>query len=66
MHAHPGIGPWWRQPVAWLGVAVFAASLAGCILMMVLGARHQDPALPVHALEVLKVPLTRKAPDPHD
>ncbi|KRF01802.1 hypothetical protein ASG87_09825 [Frateuria sp. Soil773] len=33
---------WYRQPVLWLGAAIFAASLAGCVWMIVLGARHAD------------------------
>lgn len=33
---------WYRQPVLWLGVAIFVASLAGCVWMIVLGARHAD------------------------
>jgi hypothetical protein len=33
---------WYRQPILWLGAAIFAASLAGCVWMIVLGARHAD------------------------
>jgi hypothetical protein len=33
---------WYRQPVLWLGAAIFAASLAGCVWLIVLGARHAD------------------------
>lgn len=33
---------WYQQPVLWLGVAVFIASLAGCVWMIVLGVRHAD------------------------
>jgi hypothetical protein len=33
---------WYRQPILWLGVAIFLASLAGCVWMIVLGARHAD------------------------
>lgn len=36
---------WYRQPVLWLGIAVFLASLAGCVWMIVLGARHADTPL---------------------
>jgi hypothetical protein len=35
-------GVWYRQPVLWLGVATFVASLAGCVWMIVLGVRHAD------------------------
>jgi len=33
---------WYQQPIVWLGVAIFLASLAGCVWMIVLGARHAD------------------------
>ncbi|HVC16641.1 MAG TPA: hypothetical protein VNE18_04985 [Rhodanobacter sp.] len=36
---------WYRQPVLWLGAAVFIASLAGCVWMIVLGMRHADTPL---------------------
>lgn len=36
---------WYRQPVLWLGVLVFTGSLAGCVWMIVLGARHADTPL---------------------
>ena len=36
---------WYRQPVLWLGVFVFVASLAGCVWMIVLGAKHADTPL---------------------
>ncbi|MBS0325927.1 MAG: hypothetical protein JSS46_05190 [Proteobacteria bacterium] len=52
---------WWRQPVAWLGVAIFAASLAGCILMIVIAERYADEALPTVPGHVLNVPLARAA-----
>ncbi|HEX5305361.1 MAG TPA: hypothetical protein VFW82_04675 [Dyella sp.] len=40
-------GAWYRQPVLWLGIAVFVASMAGCIWIIVIGARHHD--VPVDA-----------------
>lgn len=52
---------WWRQPVAWLGVAIFAASIAGCVLMIVLAERDKDEALPTAGKQVLSVPLARSA-----
>ncbi len=36
---------WYHQPVLWLGVFVFVASLAGCVWMIVLGAKHADTPL---------------------
>lgn len=50
---------WYRQPVAWLGLLLFAASLAGCVLMIVLGARHADQPLPTAGGEVAHMPLAR-------
>jgi hypothetical protein len=53
---------WYRQPVLWLGALLFGASLAGCVWMIVLGARHADPPVPVAGGSVFKVPLA--APQP--
>lgn len=36
---------WYRQPVLWLGAAIFVALLAGCVWIIVLGARHADTPL---------------------
>lgn len=36
---------WYRQPVLWLGALVFVGSLAGCVWMIMLGARHADTPL---------------------
>ena len=33
---HDRAGAWYRQPVLWLGAAVFAASMAGCIWIIVM------------------------------
>jgi len=43
-------GAWYRQPIAWLGVLVFAASIAGCIWIIAVGQRHADVpvATPAH------------------
>ena len=35
-------GAWFRQPVVWLGAAILVASIAGCIVTIVLAARHAD------------------------
>jgi hypothetical protein len=47
--------------VAWLGALLFAASLGGCVLMIVLGARHADEALPTGG-ELMKMPLGEAPP----
>lgn len=54
-------GDWYRQPVVWLGVLLFAASLAGCVWMIVLGARHADTPVPTAGGEVFRVPLAHPA-----
>jgi len=33
---------WYRQPVLWLGVVVFVASMAGCVWLIVASSRHAD------------------------
>lgn len=80
-HRHPAepapaaAGAWYRQPVAWLGVLVLAASLAGCVWMIVLGARYADVPLedahphtlldmPVHGAERAQAEPGRRQPAP--
>lgn len=58
-------GEWYRQPVVWLGALLLAASLGGCVLMIVLGARYADEALPTAGGTSFKVPLARP-PAPQD
>jgi hypothetical protein len=55
-------GHWYRQPVAWLGLAIFLASLAGCVWMIVLGARHADTPIATQGEMVFKLPSARPAP----
>jgi hypothetical protein len=51
-------GAWYRQPVLWLGAAIFAASLAGCVWTIVLGARHADvPVQAVQPYTLLDMPM---------
>ena len=38
---------WFRQPVLWLGASIFAATLAGCVVMIVLAWHYPDPPVPV-------------------
>jgi len=52
-----------RQPVVWLGGAIFLASLAGCVLMIVLGTTAEDPPVPTPRGGILKVPLSRLPAD---
>lgn len=55
---------WYRQPIVWLGAAVFAFSLAGCAWIIVVSSVDADATLPVDGLTVLKVPLSRPDPKP--
>jgi hypothetical protein len=57
----PPRGRWYRQPIVWLGAAIFLASLAGCVWIIVAAARHADP--PVHAATagVLGVPSSARS-----
>ena len=33
---------WYRQPILWLGIAVFVASMAGCVWIIMASARSTD------------------------
>ncbi|MBS0382613.1 MAG: hypothetical protein JSR56_09280 [Proteobacteria bacterium] len=55
-HSQPGPLPWYRTPIAWLGVLIFVASLAGCVWIIVASVQHRDEALPVSTHSVLGVP----------
>ena len=52
---------WYQQPVVWLGALIFAASLAGCVWMIVLGARHADEPVATRGATVFKVPTNQPA-----
>jgi len=49
-------GAWYRQPVAWLGILVFAASIAGCVWIIVIGHHHADTPLETPGRSILGVP----------
>lgn len=56
---------WYRQPVAWLGVAVFLASMAGCVWLIVVSIRYADTPLPTsHAVFGVPVSAHGTAPAP--
>ena len=58
--AKPPSARWYHQPILWLGAVLFAASLAGCVWLIVLAQRHADPPVPTQSA-VFKVPLTPTA-----
>ena len=55
---------WYRQPILWLGAAILFASIAGCVLMVVLGARYPDEPLPTAGEQLLKMPTLREPESP--
>lgn len=50
---------WYHQPVAWVGVLLFLASLAGCVWLLVASLRYDERALPGTGEQLLKMPLER-------
>lgn len=65
------LSAWYRQPIAWLGVLVFVASIAGCVWLIVVGNRYADTPLdtshtvfgvPVSAHSAAKPPPTTDPP----
>jgi len=54
---------WYQLPLAWFGIAIFTASLAGCVCIIVLAARYPDDALPASNEQLFKMPATRAAED---
>lgn len=55
----PG-GHWYRQPILWLGIAVFVASMAGCVWIIVASARSADIPLPTSRI-VFGVPASARS-----
>jgi hypothetical protein len=58
--ARPG-GPW-RQPVVWLALLVFLASLVGCIVTIVLAVQAADPSDKVKQERLFRVPVSQAQP----
>lgn len=50
---------WYKLPILWLGAAILLASIAGCVLMVVLGSRYLDEPLPAAGEQLLKMPTSR-------
>ena len=56
---------WYRQPVVWLGIVVFAASIAGCVWIITVGMGHADTPVETSRPNVFGVPATpHQAPKP--
>lgn len=54
--------PWYRLPVLWLGIVIFAVSIAGCVWLIVVSVQYRDEALPDTTHAVLGVPVQRHPP----
>lgn len=52
---------WHHSSIFWLAVALFVASLLGCVLTIVLAVRNADPALDVGGEQLLGVPAAQAA-----
>ena len=51
---------WYSLPVVWLGAAIFVASLAGCIGLILSASRYPDEPLRLADDELLHVPVARE------
>jgi len=54
---------WYQTPLAWLGIAMFAASLAGCVWIILLAVQYPDDSLPASDEHLFKMPATRGLED---
>lgn len=46
LHRDPLHRSWYSLPVVWLGIAIFAASLSGCIWLIIVSTRYDDTRIP--------------------
>ena len=60
--AQPG-SAWYQQPIVWLGMLVFVASMAGCIWLIVVGSRYADTPLDT-SHTVFGVPVSSHSASP--
>lgn len=51
---------WYSLPVVWLGAAIFLASIAGCIGLIISASRYPDEPVQLSADELLHVPVARE------
>jgi len=57
-------GAWFQQPVVWLGAAILVASIAACVITIVLAMRHADTPTETGSGNILKIPLRHPAATP--
>lgn len=53
---------WYRSPVLWLGIALLAATVAGCIFTIALALRFADTPLPIDEERVFRMPAAHAPP----
>lgn len=63
LHSDPLHRSWYSLPVVWLGIAIFAASLSGCIWLIIISARYDDMRIPT-THQVFGVPAQQPGPPP--
>ncbi|HET8899020.1 MAG TPA: hypothetical protein VFN09_09650 [Rhodanobacteraceae bacterium] len=51
---------WYRQPILWLSVVIFIASMAGCIWMIAVSLRY-DETPTHHSQSLLGVPTSSRS-----
>jgi hypothetical protein len=56
-------GCWYRQPVLWLGIAVFVVSMLGCVWIIVASAHSDDVPLQTSHV-VFGVPASARSSHP--
>jgi hypothetical protein len=59
MKTKPSNIHWYQLPLAWLGIAFFAASLVGCFCMVLLAMQYPDEQAPA-ADPLFKMPAARE------
>ena len=60
----PGGASWYRYPVAWLGMLILAASLAGIAALIVVAERYPDASLELRSERILRAPVAQPPSDP--
>lgn len=61
MNADPN-NHWYRQPIAWLGIAITVAILAGCVWTIVLASAYTDRPAHGSTPTLLGMPLATPPP----
>lgn len=54
---------WYRVPVVWLGILIFAVSIVGCVWVIAVSTQYRDEPVAAPAHAVLGMPV-HQAPAP--